>query len=135
MPPDLIRGWKPVRVKKTRQSRIQSERRGLEGVRWTVTGAAIGTAEWWLEAVRDGVVVHWYLRVDPAKPVRGRALARLKERYVASYREHLWRFKDEAEAGRAAGERRPGADPAIVSGEDAGAAPGSPRTTSPTAKR
>ena len=112
-----------------------AERRGLEGVRWTVAGAAIGTAEWWLEAVRDGVVVHWYLRVDPVKPVRGQALARLKERYVASYREHLWRFKDEAEAGRAAGERRPGADPAIVSGEDAGAAPGSPRTTSPTAKR
>ena len=98
-------------------------------------GEGCPVAEWWLEAVGDGVVVHWYLRVDPAKPVRGRALARLKERYVASYREHLWRFKDEAEAGRAAGERRPGADPAIVSGEDAGAAPGSPRTTSPTAKR
>jgi hypothetical protein len=96
-----------------------SERRGLEGVRWAVTGAAIGTAEWWLEPVRDGVVVHWYLRVDPAKPVRGQALARLEERYVASYREHLWRFKDEAEMGRAAGERRPGSDPAIVSGEDA----------------
>ena len=42
-----------------------AERRGEEGVRWAVTGAAIGTAEWWLESVRDGVVVHWYLRVDP----------------------------------------------------------------------
>ena len=95
-----------------------SERRGLEGVRWAVTGAAIGTAEWWLEQVRDGVVVHWYLRVDPAKPVRGRALARLQERYVAQYREQLWRFKDEVEAGRAAGERRTGSEPAIVSGEE-----------------
>ena len=82
-------------------------------------GAAIGTAEWWLEAVRDGVVVHWYLRVDPAKPVRGRAVERLKERYVAAYREQLWRFKDELEAGRAAGERSTGSDPAIVSGVDA----------------
>lgn len=94
-----------------------SERRGLEGVRWAVTGAAIGTAEWWLEQVRDGVVVHWYLRVDPARPVRGRALTRLRERYVAQYREHLWRFKDQVEAGRAAGERRTGSEPAIVSGE------------------
>jgi len=78
---------------------IPSERRGLEGVRWAVTGAAIGTAEWWLE------------------PVRGRALARLRERYVAQYRKQLWRFKDEAEAGRAAGERRTGSEPTIVSGE------------------
>ncbi|GAB2658892.1 SRPBCC family protein [Kribbella swartbergensis] len=97
-----------------------SERRGLEGVRWEVTGAATGTAEWWLEQVRDGVVVHWYLRVDPARPVRGRALVRLRERYVAQYRERLWRFKDEVESGRAAGERRTGSDPAIVSGEETG---------------
>lgn len=92
-----------------------SERRGAEGVRWAVTGAAIGTAEWWLEQVRDGVVVHWYLRVDPARPVRGRALTRVRERYVKQYRERLWAFKDEAEAGRAAGERRPGHQAAIVS--------------------
>ncbi|WP_202873023.1 hypothetical protein [Kribbella capetownensis] len=110
-----------------------SERRGLEGVRWSVTGAAVGTAEWWLEPVRDGVVVHWYLRVDPRRPVRGRALARLGERYVAAYRERMWRFKDEAEAGRAAGEHRPGSDPAIVSGEDT--APGRPRITRPTGSR
>ncbi|MEV0288082.1 MULTISPECIES: SRPBCC family protein [unclassified Kribbella] len=106
-----------------------SERRGLEGVRWSVTGAATGTAEWWLERVRDGVVVHWYLRVDPAKPVRGRALNRLRERYVAQYRERLWRFKDEVEAGRAAGERRTGSDPAIVSGEGTGP-PATPLHTS-----
>jgi len=97
-----------------------TERRGLEGVRWAVTGAAIGTAEWWLERVRDGVVVHWYLRVDPRQPVRGRALERLRERYVARYRDHLWRFKDAVEAGRAAGERRTGSDPAIVSPEGIG---------------
>src|ERR1700754_155031 len=113
-----------------------TERRGLEGVRWSVTGAAVGTAEWWLEAVRDGVVVHWYLRVDPARPwhrrkkLGGRALERVKERYVRSYRKHLWRFKDEAEAGRPAGERRTGSDPAIVSGEDT--EPGDPRSTRPS---
>jgi ribosome-associated toxin RatA of RatAB toxin-antitoxin module len=97
-----------------------TQRRGLEGVRWAVTGAAIGTAEWWLEQVRDGVVVHWYLRVDPIRPARGRALERLREQYVARYRDHLWRFKDQVEAGRAAGERRTGSDRAIVSPEGIG---------------
>jgi ribosome-associated toxin RatA of RatAB toxin-antitoxin module len=97
-----------------------TQRRGLEGVRWAVTGAAIGTAEWWLEQVRDGVVVHWYLRVDPIRPVRGRALERLREQYVARYRDHLWRFKDQVEAGRAAGERRTGSGRAIVSPEGIG---------------
>jgi ribosome-associated toxin RatA of RatAB toxin-antitoxin module len=97
------------------------ERRSLEGVRWTVTGAAIGTAEWWLEPVRDGVVVHWYLRVDPDRPTSARRLRKLQESYVNRYREHLWRFKDEAEGGRAAGERRSGWEPAIVSGVGTGA--------------
>jgi ribosome-associated toxin RatA of RatAB toxin-antitoxin module len=92
-----------------------SERRGPEGVRWAVTGAAIGTAEWWLEQVRDGVVVHWYLRVDPVRPAGPRRLRKLREQYVARYRHHLWALKDELEAGRAAGERRPGWEPAIVS--------------------
>jgi ribosome-associated toxin RatA of RatAB toxin-antitoxin module len=97
------------------------ERRGLEGVRWTVTGAAIGTAEWWLEQVRDGVVVHWYLRVDPERRTSAGRLRKLQESYVNRYREHLWRFKDEVEQGRAAGERRSGWEPAIVSGVGTGA--------------
>jgi ribosome-associated toxin RatA of RatAB toxin-antitoxin module len=92
-----------------------SERRGLEGVRWAVTGEAIGTAEWWLEQVRDGVVVHWYLRIDPVDTVGDRRLRKLRERYVAQYRNNIWRFKDELERGRAAGEGRPGSEPAIVS--------------------
>jgi ribosome-associated toxin RatA of RatAB toxin-antitoxin module len=98
-----------------------SERRGLEGVRWAVTGAAIGTAEWWLEQVRDGVVVHWYLRVDPVRRTGARGLAKLQEQYVARYRDNIWRFKDEVERGRAAGERRSGWEPAIVSGVGGGA--------------
>jgi ribosome-associated toxin RatA of RatAB toxin-antitoxin module len=99
------------------------ERRGLEGVRWTVGGSAVGTAEWWLEQVRDGVLVHWYLRVDPSRPVGRRGLARLRESYVGSYRSNLWRFKDEAERGRAAGEHRPGWEPAIVSAGSTGVPP------------
>ncbi|WP_020390368.1 SRPBCC family protein [Kribbella catacumbae] len=103
-----------------------SELRGVEGVRWAVTGAAIGTAEWWLEQVRDGVVVHWYLRVDPSRPVGPRRLRKLRERYVAQYRENIWRFKDELEQGRAAGEGRPGSEPAIVSRVDPGDARATP---------
>ena len=91
------------------------ERRGPEGVRWTVTGAAIGTAEWWLEQVRDGVVVHWYLRVDPLRSTGPRRLRRLQESYVARYRDNIWRLKDEVEQGRPAGVRRSGSEPAIVS--------------------
>jgi ribosome-associated toxin RatA of RatAB toxin-antitoxin module len=102
------------------------ERRGLEGVRWTVQGDAIGTAEWWLEQVRDGVVVHWYLRVDPSRSAGPRALAKLQESYVAQYRRNLWRFKDEAERGRAAGEHRPGWQAAIVSAGSTGV-PSTPR--------
>jgi ribosome-associated toxin RatA of RatAB toxin-antitoxin module len=102
------------------------ERRGLEGVRWTVQGGAVGTAEWWLEQVRDGVVVHWYLRVDPSRTGGPRALAKLQESYVARYRRNLWRFKDEVERGRAAGEHRPGREPAIVSAVRTGV-PSTPR--------
>ncbi|MFC0624382.1 SRPBCC family protein [Kribbella deserti] len=92
------------------------ERRGLEGVRWTVAGELTGTAEFWLEQVRDGVVVHWYLRAEPSRKLSRRAVDRLRESYVGGYRRQLWRFKDEVEAGRAAGEHRAGWHPAIVSG-------------------
>lgn len=91
------------------------EWRGPEGVRWTVEGRAVGTAEWWFEQVRDGVLVHWYLRADPDPPAGPRAVAALRTAYVHRYRRNLWRFKDEVERGRATGERRPGWEPAIVS--------------------
>ncbi|MDX6264899.1 MAG: hypothetical protein QOH84_6587 [Kribbellaceae bacterium] len=99
-----------------------SERRGPEGVRWAVTGEGIGTAEWWLEPVRDAVIVHWYLRIDPVKAVGERGLEKLRERYVAQYRTNIWRLKDELEQGRAAGEGRAQSEAAIVSSLDPGAA-------------
>ena len=112
-----------------------AERRGLEGVRWAVTGAAIGTAEWWLEPVRDGVVVHWYLRVDPTKSAGQRRLRKLKEQYVARYRNRIWRFKDEVESGRAAGERSTGSEPAIVSGVGTGVPSKAPESSWQTTSR
>ena len=86
--------------------------RGPQGVRWTVAGELTGTAELWLEEVRDGVVVHWYLRADPTGRGNPR---RLRDAYVAAYRDRLWAFKDEIEGGRAPGEHRPGWVAAIVS--------------------
>jgi ribosome-associated toxin RatA of RatAB toxin-antitoxin module len=84
------------------------EERGLEGVRWTVAGELVGTAELWLEPVRDGVVVHWYLRAEPPGRLGVRRLRKLRASYVAGYRKQLWRFKDEMEQGRAPGVARRG---------------------------
>ena len=112
-----------------------AERRGEEGVRWAVTGAAIGTAEWWLESVRDGVVVHWYLRVDPVGSTSSRRLRKLRERYVARYRKQIWRFKDEVESGRAAGEGRSDSEPTIVSGVGIGVPETAPEPSRQTTSR
>jgi hypothetical protein len=43
--------------------------RGVDGIRWSVSGALSGTAEIWLEPWQDGVVVHWFLRAG--LPPRG----------------------------------------------------------------
>ncbi|EHK86687.1 polyketide cyclase / dehydrase and lipid transport [Saccharomonospora azurea] len=42
--------------------------RGVEGLRWTVGGALVGTMEVWLEPVLDGTILHYFLRADPAGP-------------------------------------------------------------------
>jgi len=42
------------------------EDRGPMGHRWTVTGALNGTMEVWLEAVLDGVVLHYFLHAEPS---------------------------------------------------------------------
>jgi len=47
-----------------------TEDRGLKGMRWSVAGAVLGSAEIWLEPCGDGVVVHWYLRADLARVTR-----------------------------------------------------------------
>lgn len=52
------------------------EDRGPAGHRWTVTGALTGTMEVWLEAVMDGVVLHYFLHAEPTG-VSGAALAEL----------------------------------------------------------
>jgi len=78
-----------------------SAERGAEGQRYLVDGPWRGTAELWLSACLDGVLVHAYLRVDPANPVRRPAVTRRDvERRM---RRVLWRLKDELEIGRPPG--------------------------------
>lgn len=90
--------------------------RGLEGIRWTIAGELVGSAEIWLESHGDGVVVHHYLRAEPTEPgsavrarrvtdsARGRRVAdRLRRRHALAWKKTVWALKDELE-----GDRRPG---------------------------
>jgi len=90
--------------------------RGLDGIRWSITGELIGSAEIWLEVYGDGVLVHYYLRGEPTVPgsattarslpdsARGRReLDRLRRHHAIAWKRVVWSLKDEME-----GERRPG---------------------------
>ena len=106
--------------------------RGVDGVRWTVTGGLVGTAEVWLEPFGDGTIVHVFLRCDPTRrgsateiatvdPRRGLTLLRARAWEIKQW---SWRLKDELERGRLAGEPRPGVrDGQVVAEPQAPVAP------------
>jgi hypothetical protein len=84
------------------------EWRGNKGVRWVVAAVAgrghglSGSAEIWLEPMFDGVVVHFFLRLDPAP---GRRLPRRRgERIAGEYRRRtkqaFWALADQLDPGR-----------------------------------
>lgn len=90
--------------------------RGERGMRWSVTGEMVGSAELWLEAFGDGVIVHYYLRVDPVRPgsateprtlpdsPRGRRAAdRLRRREALRWKRTVWALKAEMEGDRQVG--------------------------------
>lgn len=93
--------------------------RGEAGLRWTVTGALVGSAELWLEPWGDGVIVHHYLRADPTRPGspteprhrRRRRLDRLRRAEAVRSKRHILALKDELEAGRPVGTGRAGLQP------------------------
>ncbi len=98
--------------------------RGVKGIRWAVAGDVVGSSEIWLEAFGDGVILHYYLRVDPADPGRPgqirhfpdsprgrRAADRLRRSSALSWKQHVWELKRVVEAGREVGSRR--ADAAV----------------------
>lgn len=88
--------------------------RGVQGVRWTVTGGRVGTMEVWLEEVLDGTVLHYFLRVDPAGRERRRTRREIRRDARADRDEGRRRQRDakriafalkrDLEDGRPAGE-------------------------------
>lgn len=58
-PANWRRWWPDLRL-------VVVENRGPAGVRWTVTGALVGTMEVWLQTCLDGVILHYFLHAEPA---------------------------------------------------------------------
>jgi hypothetical protein len=94
--------WPDLRLTTTRD-------RGPKGRQWAVRGALVGTMEIWLEPWWDGVILHLYLRADPApsRVRRQRAdddaqakawAARERQRRAQQWKRHVHRLKDELEA-------------------------------------
>jgi hypothetical protein len=85
------------------------EDRGIAGIRWLVGGSWIGSMEIWLEPHLDGVIAHYYLRIDPAAGQLGkRALRRQHRAWARRGKRVLWALKDELEQGRGVGDGLPG---------------------------
>lgn len=94
--------WPDLRLTTTRD-------RGAKGRQWAVQGALAGTAEIWLEPWWDGVLLHFYLRADPASRLRSGAVdarraARLRQSRAQLWKRQVHRLKDELERGRGTGE-------------------------------
>jgi hypothetical protein len=76
--------------------------RGPKGSQWSLSGAAAGTAEIYLEPWADGSVVHFFLRMEvPAEAARrpDRILAERTRRWKST----VTALKDELEQGRRPG--------------------------------
>lgn len=93
--------------------------RGEKGLRWTVTGALVGSSEIWLESVQSAptaeaaTIVHYYLRANPTRsgsavqarsvtnsPREQREIYKLRERHVLAWKRTVWALKDSLENSR-----------------------------------
>ena len=89
------------------------EWRGDKGVRWQVGpsegGTVHGSMEVWLEPAFDGVVVHYFLRLDgtDGRPVPRRRSRRLEHRYRTGAKVLFWAIGDQLDPGRLARVSRP----------------------------
>jgi hypothetical protein len=82
------------------------EDRGVAGIRWLVDGWWTGSMEIWVQPHLDGVIAHYYLRIDPAGArMSARRLGRHRRAWGRRSKRLLWALKDELEAGRPVGER------------------------------
>jgi hypothetical protein len=81
--------------------------RGLKGQRWSIAGDLVGSAEIWLEAYRDGVILHYYLRADPHGSEPGtlsrRRADRIRRQEALAWKTLVWALKVELEDGKAVG--------------------------------
>jgi hypothetical protein len=81
------------------------EWRGDKGVRWTVRHArrgAVGSMEIWLEPAHDGVVAHYFLRLDAAngRPMRPGRIRRESDRQRRRMKTVFWALGDRLDPGR-----------------------------------
>jgi len=77
--PSFRRVARPVRF----TARMDGLRPGEGFTWWLEEGELRGRAEWWLEAFKDGTIVHYYLDVERGS--RGRA-----RRMSSAVRRHRW---------------------------------------------
>ncbi|HVE97556.1 MAG TPA: polyketide cyclase / dehydrase and lipid transport [Mycobacteriales bacterium] len=94
--------------------------RGEQGLRFTVTGAMVGSSEFWVEPWGDGAILHYYLRADltrrgsTTEPWAGtsrsdaRRAVRARTRHVHRVKQVINQLKDELERGRPPGTDRMG---------------------------
>ena len=90
--------WPGARLELTRD-------RGVKGQQWTARWQPArrrpglgGTQEIWLEPWGDGVVVHYFARLDPlGGRAPGRWAGRERERRVREWKRHAHALKDELE--------------------------------------
>jgi hypothetical protein len=101
--PSNWRSWWP------RLDLVVDQWRGAKGVRWIVRSVRgheglAGTAEVWLEGSHDGVVAHFFLRLDPAPGtlVRRRDKRRLERECRLAAKRAFWALADDLDPGRAA---------------------------------
>jgi hypothetical protein len=83
------------------------EWRADKGMRWIVRRSAagnVGSMEIWLEAAHDGVVAHYFLRLDSPGPRRmsHRRVMRAVDTYRRQMKQVLWALADELDPGRIA---------------------------------
>lgn len=105
-PPNWRKWWPQLDL-------VVDEWRGEKGVRWTVRSAGSlglsGSMEIWLEAVDDGVVAHYFLRLDGvAGPLGRRRAERIERQFRRAVKQVLWGLADRLDPDRIARIGRPG---------------------------
>jgi len=77
--------------------------RGLKGMQWNASGVLQGTTEIWLEPFSDGVILHHFVRLDPAAGARwsARKVSRTTRDLSWHSKRVFWALKDELESAEA----------------------------------